>query len=248
MPTPLKILLVEDDWSVRSAVKDYLIKHEFVVAEAASCESALITAAQFRPDVAVLDIVIPEKDGGRAEFSKDTGIDIARHLRERFPQVGIVFLSAYFDRGPEVARMFMDGHDRIVYLLKGSRPQELYNAIQNVAQGSAGLEIASGVQAQRQTIFDSVLETLNETERICAIDALTRLPELSEQEKHVFDVVGGCLTRQQAAEMLSLSSSTINSHMDAIYSKLHLSTRCSGLNPLPLLAKIYLLMRLKETL
>jgi len=119
MPTPMKILLVEDDWSVRSAVKDYLAKQGYVVAESASCESALITAAQFCPDVAVIDIVLPEKDGGRADFNKDTGIAIARNLRERFPQVGIVFLSAYFDRGPEVARMFMDGHDRIVYLLKG---------------------------------------------------------------------------------------------------------------------------------
>lgn len=247
MTTALKILLVEDDWSVRLAVKDYLTRHQFVVAEAASSESALLTADQFRPDVAVIDIVLPQKDGDRAVFNKDTGIDIARNLRLRFPQVGIVFLSAYFDRGPEVARMFMDGHDRIVYLLKGSPPQELYNAIQKVAQGSSGLEIARGVQAQRQTVFDSVLETLNETERTCVLDALARIPELSEQEKHVFDVVGGCLTRQQAAEMLSLSGSTINSHMDAIYSKLHLSTRCSGLNPLPLLAKIYLLMRLKES-
>jgi DNA-binding NarL/FixJ family response regulator len=248
MPNALKVLLVEDDWSVRSAVREYLLKHEFSVAEAASAESAVERAASFLPDVAVIDIVLPEADGGRADFNQDTGIDVARRLRARFPRLGIVFLSAYFDRGPEVARLFMDGQDRIVYLLKGSRPQELYNAIQNVAQDGAGLQIAGGVHAQRQLIFDRVFEELSAPEQACVVRALTRLKELSEPENRVFAAIGSCLTRQQAAETLSLSTKTINSHMDAIYTKLGLSDAGHGLNPLALFAKIYLLSKLKESL
>lgn len=248
MMNPLKILMVEDDWSVRSAVKDYLSKHEFVVAEAASCESALITAVQFLPDVAVIDIVLPEKDGDRADFNQDTGIRIARQLRQQWPQMGIIFLSAYFDRGPEVARMFMDGQDRIAYLLKGSRPQELYNAIQNVAQGSTGLQISNGVQVQRLSIYERVLETLSELERACVMRALACLNELTEPERRVFEIIGASQTRQQAAKTLSLSAKTIGSHMDSIYTKLGLNDVCQGINPLPLLAKIHLLSHLKDSL
>jgi DNA-binding NarL/FixJ family response regulator len=245
---PLKVLLVEDDWSVRSAVKEYLTKYGYHVAEAASRTSAVACVSEFQPDVAVIDIVLPEKDGGRADFKQDTGIDIAHQFRELFPRVGIIFLSAYFDRGPEVARMFIDGHDRIVYLLKGSRPQELYNAIQNLAQGGAGLEIASGVQTQRKSLFDRGLETLNASERSCVLTALAQLSELTEPELRVFELIGSCQTRQQAADILSLSAKTISSHMDSIYTKLHLNELAAGLNPLPLLAKIYLLNRLKESL
>jgi len=248
MIPPLKVLLVEDDWSVRSAVKEYLTKYGYLIAEAASRASAMACVSEFQPDVAVIDIVLPENDGGRADFKQDTGIDIARQFREQLPRVGIIFLSAYFDRGPEVARMFMDGHDRIVYLLKGSRPQELYNAIQNLAQGGAGLEIASGVQTQRQTLFDLGLKTLNTAERSCVLAALAQLAELTEPEMRVFELIGSCQTRQQAAEALSLSAKTISSHMNSIYSKLHLNDLAVGLNPLPLLAKIHLLYRIKETL
>jgi CheY-like chemotaxis protein len=132
---PLKVLLVEDDWSVRSAVRDYLEKHEFLITEASSSHSALELAGEVLPDVAVIDIVLPEEDGGRANFNQDTGIMLARRLREHIPQVGVVFLSAYFDRGPEVARMFMDGHDRIVYLLKGVPPS---GTVQRHPEGCSG--------------------------------------------------------------------------------------------------------------
>jgi DNA-binding NarL/FixJ family response regulator len=246
MTLPLKVLLVEDDWSVRLAVKEYLTRREFDVAEAASRESALAFASGYQIDVAVIDIVLPDKDGERADFRQDTGIEIALRLRESYPKMGIIFLSAYFDRGPEVARMFIDGHDRIVYLLKGSRPQELFNAIQNLARGGAGLEIASGVQTKRKTFFDSALETLNDAERVCAVAALAHLSELTEPELRVFELIGSCQTRQQAADLLSLSTKTINSHMDSIYSKLCLNELAAGLNPLPLLAKVRMLNKLKE--
>jgi len=114
----LQVLLVEDDWSVRGAVRDYLAKHEMVVSEADCLETALSAADTLSPDVAVVDIVLPERAGERPNFDRHVGIQVARQLRERFPKLGVVFLSAYADRGPEVVQLFMDGHQRIVYLLK----------------------------------------------------------------------------------------------------------------------------------
>jgi DNA-binding NarL/FixJ family response regulator len=82
------------------------------------------------------------------------------------------------------------------------------------------LEIASGVQVQSKSLYDLTLETLTEVERVFIVEALACLPELTEPEMRVFDAIGACLTRQSAADKLSISTKTVNSHMDSIYAKL----------------------------
>jgi two-component system response regulator DevR len=196
-------------------------------------------------DVAVIDIVLPERAGERANFEQHVGIQVARQLRERLPSLGIVFLSAYVDRGPEVIQLFMEGHDRIVYLLKGSKPQELLEAIRKVAGGLSALEIAAGVQAVRRTVFDLALRMLSSEEQACVKLALENLAALSEPERRVFETLGACRTRQQAANELGLATKTVDSHMDAIYNKLYLREGVCGLSLLMLLAKIHLLHGLR---
>jgi len=247
MPQPLKVLLVEDDWSVLSAVRDYLVKREMSVFEANCLETALTVLDTIQPDVAVLDIVLPERPGERADFDRHIGIEVARQLRERLPHLGIVFLSAYVDRGPEVLQLFMEGHDRIVYLLKGSKPQELLDAIHEVAGGLSALRIATGVQMAHKTVLGQALETLAEEEKACVIIALDHLETLSEPEWRVFEAVGKCQTHQRAAQELAISTRTVGSHIDAIYDKLGLREAAPGLSPLALLAKIHLLYCLQQT-
>jgi DNA-binding NarL/FixJ family response regulator len=246
MPPLIKVLLVEDDWAVRNAVRDYLVRHGLTVCEADSQQTALATAEAEQPDVVVLDIVLPEKSGDRPVFEEDVGINVARRLREMLPRLGVVFLSAYVDRGPEVVQLFVDGHDRIVYLLKGSRPEELWNAIHKVARGLSGLEIAPGVRATRQTAFDLALSTLAAEERKIVEAALCALRALSLPERRVFEAVGSCQTHREAAMRLNIAAKTVSSHMDAIYDKLRLRDTGNGLNPLALLAKIHLLAHLQE--
>jgi two-component system response regulator DevR len=246
MHQQLKVLLIEDDWSVRSAVRDYLIKRGMSVFEANCLEDALAVAGTTRPDVAVVDIVLPERAGERADFERHVGIQVARQLREWLPRLGIVFLSAYIDRGPEVVQFFMDGHDRVVYLLKGSKPRELLDAIHEVAGGLSALKIAPGVQTARKTAFDLALATLTDAEKACVMTALDNLKSLSEPEWRVFEAVGKCQTHQRAAKELSISARTVGSHMDTIYDKLRLREAPPGLNQLALLAKIHLLYHLQQ--
>jgi DNA-binding NarL/FixJ family response regulator len=241
----LRVLLVEDDWTVRSAVHDYLSRRQMEVAEADCAETALRVADQHQPDVAVIDIVMPEKAGQRPDFDSHVGIEVARELRKRFPEMGVVFLSAYVDRGPEVIQLFMDGHNRIAYLLKGSRPQELLDAIHRVAHGASALEIATGVRTARDGAFDLALGSLTAEEQAAISAALDGLTALSEPEWRVFEAVGRCRTRQQAAGELGVSVKTVASHIDAIYSKLALRQIHPGLNQLALLAKLHLLNHLR---
>jgi DNA-binding NarL/FixJ family response regulator len=161
--------------------------------------------------------------------------------------MGIVFLSAYMDRGPEVIRLFMDGHDRIVYLLKGSKPKELLDSIHKVSKGLSALEIAIGVQTTHKTAFDLALQRLTTEETMYVTTALNHLADLSEPEWRVFESVGSCRSRQHAARELDLGASTISTHMDTIYDKLHLRDKNASLNQLMLLAKIHLLHHLRQT-
>ena len=246
MSQPLRVLLVEDDWAVRHAVRDYLVRHEMIVEEADCLDAALVTATACQPDVAVIDIVLPRRAGERADFNKHTGVEVARQLRQELPQLGIVFLSAYVDRGPEVVQLFMEGHDKIVYLLKGSKPQELMDAIHRVARGLSTLEIGPGVQGKRKTPFDLALDGLTLEEQASVTFALIRLELLSEPEKRVFQMIGSCRTHKQAADQLGISAKTIGSHIDAIYDKLGLRELAPGLSQLMLLAKIHLLDHLRQ--
>ena len=75
--------------------------------------------------------------------------------------------------------------------------------------------------------------------------ALTGLPDLSEPERKVFDAIGRCLTRQQAAVELGLSPKTVSSHMEKIYERLNLQNVPPGMNTLALLAKLHLLHELQ---
>lgn len=247
MQQPLRVLLVDDDWSVRSAVQAYLSRRQMEVIEADCAETALRVADEHLPDVAVIDIVMPERAGQWPNFDSHVGIELARQLRERFPQMGIVFLSAYVDRGPEVIQLFMDGHSRIAYLLKGSRPQKLLDAIHKVAHGASALEIATGVRTARDRAFDLALSSLTAEEQTAITTALDSLSTLSEPEWRVFEAVGRCRTRQQAAGELGISAKTVASHIDAIYGKLALRQIHPGLNQLALLAKLHLLNHLRTS-
>ena len=246
MSQALKVLLVEDDWSVRSAVRDHLVRHGMVVAEADCLEAALMVADAESPSVAVIDIVLPERAGQGADFDQHIGIETARQMRQRWPQIGIVFLSAYADRAPEVIQMSMGSKRGVVYLIKGSKPLELLNAIHRVAQGAVGLEIAPEAMARRKTPFDLAWDRLTAAEQESAKVALAGLSELSESEWRVFEAVGQCRTQDQAAADLALSPKTVSSHVNSIYGKLRIREGSAGLNPLALLAKVHLLYGLHQ--
>jgi len=246
MAPKLIALIVEDDWTVRNTLHDFLAKRNITVLEADSLEAVAALPTSPPPNVAIVDIVLPERAGERANFDQHVGIEVARLLRELFPQIGIIFLSAYVDRGPEVIEMYMEGHQGISFLPKGSKPQELIDAIHRITEGSVSLEIATGVRARRAGVVERAIAVLSPEERVAVLAALSAIDTLSRPEKRVFEVVGMCRTRKRAAAILGISPKTVSSHMDAIYDKLKLRRTDDGLNQLPLLAKVHLLYKLQQ--
>ena len=245
MSHTLRVLLVEDDWTVRSALTEYLAKKLFAVVATDAYDAALATAAETAFDAAILDIVLPRHSGDHAVFRDNTGLAVARDLRRLHPNIGIVFLSAYVDRGPEVVQLYMEGHENIVYLAKGSKPAELMEALHKVTRGGPALEIGAGIKRTRESPFDVAWRTLSPLEQELAERALNRTDSLSEAESHVFEALGACLTRHEAAARLHVTLKAVDYHINNLYDKLLLHELPNGFSPSALLVKIYLLAQLK---
>jgi two-component system, NarL family, response regulator LiaR len=244
----LQVLLVEDDWTVRSALVDYLAKKQISVVATDAYEPALAAARTQQFDVAIVDIVLPRTSGERAAFRDNIGLDVARDLRRVQPAVGIIFLSAYVDRGPEVIQLYMEGHENIVYLAKGSKPAELMDALHNVTHRVSTLEIGAGITRARESHFDVVWKMMSPPEQELAQRALDRMGNLSEAEQQVFQYLSMCLNRREVAVQLHVTAKTVDYHINNLYGKLLLNELPEGFNASALLIKIAVLSQLKREL
>ena len=122
--TPVRILLADDDQSVRSAVRRILeAQRDFqVIAEAETGRQVLDISTALQPDVVILDINMPELDG----------LETARELQKDVPKTRIVFLSMYADRRfvQRAANLGVSG-----YVLKDRALSQLAEATRIVIQG-----------------------------------------------------------------------------------------------------------------
>ena len=100
MTHPLTVLIVEDHWTVRKSMHEFLEENLITVHQADSHDDALRQFADIGDsvDVAVIDIVLPRDSGGHASSRENLGVETARHLIEANPDLGIVFYSSYEDR------------------------------------------------------------------------------------------------------------------------------------------------------
>lgn len=241
-----RILLVEDDWMVRNTLSDHLTKKRFQVVATDSQEEAMRAVSEISFDAAIVDIVLPRVSGEQASFQDNIGLTIARELRRLQPTLGIVFLSAYVDRGPEVVQMSMEGYGHIVYLAKGSKPSELMGALRKVMRSSSTLELGPGIQPTRATVFDVVWQVLAAEEQMLVKRGLDHLPKLSDAERRVFEALGVSLSRHGAADRLGVSIKAVDYHINIIYDKLLLHELPAGYSPSALLVKVYLMAKVQQ--
>ena len=157
--TPLNtILLVDDDALMRDGVQRYLrMVGGYVVVEAATTVEAQALARTLAPVAAVVDITLTPN------ASRDTGLLLARQLKNEFPALGIVLFSAFSDYLPEVLRWQNEGRLGIAYLLKGCPPSELLLALQTVLSGRNFLTAEAHVK--RPQLADEVYQMLTAEER-----------------------------------------------------------------------------------
>jgi DNA-binding NarL/FixJ family response regulator len=202
MGDKIRILLADDHAVVRQGIRQFLEEAGdiAVVAEAGDGAEALRLVEAHQPDVAVLDIRMPEV----------TGVEVARRIKERFPQVRVLVLTAY-DDDPYVFALLQAGADG--YVLKTASGDELVRAVRTVYAGETALspEIAGKVVRQA---------TRRRPE-----GAADQVEPLTDRELDVLRLAARGLTNRAIGHELGISHRTVQGHMANIYGKLGVNSR-----------------------
>lgn len=199
-PTPLRVLLADDHEVVRQALRALLEQHGFaIVAEAADGRAAVVAASRLRPDVAVLDVAMPNLNG----------VDAAHEIARVAPATRVILLSALDDSHfvPEAVRAGVRG-----FVLKVQGIDDLVHAIQEVSQGH--LYVSAGVS---QAVVDAVAAGAGAGERGSRRDGTRRL---SRRERQVVQLVAEGKSTKQIGELLEISAKTAEFHRGRAMDKL----------------------------
>jgi DNA-binding NarL/FixJ family response regulator len=196
----LKVFLLDDHELVRAGLRGLLEETSEidVVGEAGTAEEALRRVPALGPDVAVLDVRLPDGDG----------VEVCRELRSRMPELRCLMLTSFADDDALFAAI-MGGASG--YLLKQIRGNDLVNAIVRVGNGESLIDPA---------LAGKVLARLREGP--AQDESLSRL---SEQERRVLNLLSEGLTNRQIAERLYLAEKTVKNYVSNLLAKLGMSRR-----------------------
>lgn len=220
MEQELDVLIVDDDVLNREGARLYLQQQGFGVYEAGDVQSAWQTVVDSRPDVAVLDIVIPAAPRVSVQHHRNMGVMLARRIKYEYPQIGVVLFSAHEDRGSPVWELLHQGHAGIVYTLKGRSPETLLQGIRDAHAGRVVLDPA--VLATPYSLADEFVRNLAEVERPWVENAAERVGRLTPREREVVNRIAASYNVDGIADRLGISSKTVENHITAVYSKLGL--------------------------
>lgn len=195
----LRVFLLDDHEIVRRGVRDLLEAEGDleVVGEAGTAEQALTRIPATSPDVAVLDVRLPDGDG----------IEVCRDIRARNPHVQCLMLTSYAD-DEALFTAIMAG--AAGYVLKQVKGNELVDAVRRVGRGESLLDPA---------VTRRVLERLRTKPEEDDLAALT------EQERRILDLIGEGNTNRQIGEKLFLAEKTVKNYVSNLLAKLGMSRR-----------------------
>jgi NarL family two-component system response regulator LiaR len=190
-------MLVDDHTMVRRGLATFLKAFDDLelAGEAESGEAALQVCAEVLPDVILMDMVMPDMDGAAATHL----------IRRQFPQVQVIALTS-FKEGDLVKHALSAG--AIGYLLKDVSADELARAIR-------------AAHAGRATLSPEAAQALVETTNQSPAPGL----DLTEREREVLALMVEGLNNTQIAGRLSVSPSTIKSHVSNVLAKLGVASR-----------------------
>ncbi|WP_405628565.1 response regulator transcription factor [Streptomyces sp. NBC_00016] len=197
----ITVFLLDDHEVVRRGVREMLsVESDIeVVGEAGTAADALVRIPATRPDVAVLDVRLP--DG--------SGVEVCREIRSRDDSVKCLMLTSYAD-DEALFDAIMAGASG--YVLKAIRGEELLTAVRDVAAGKSLLDPVATAR---------VLQRLREG----APKADDRLAHLTDQERRILDLIGEGLTNRQIGTELHLAEKTIKNYVSSLLSKLGMQRR-----------------------
>ncbi|WP_246430881.1 response regulator [Streptomyces rectiverticillatus] len=204
---PIRVFLLDDHEVVRRGVHDLLdAEDDIVVAgEAGTVDHALARGPALRPDVAVLDVRLPDGDG----------ITVCRELRSRMPGLACLMLTS-FDDDDALLDAIMAG--AAGYVLKQIKGSDLVSAVRTVASGQSMLDPATTTRLMTSLRGDG-------GDGGDAGPGDERLAGLSPRERDILALIGDGLTNRQIGKSLFLSEKTVKNHISRLLAKLGVERR-----------------------
>ena len=201
----LTVLIADDHPLVREALHQALDgeRDMEVVAEAGDGAEAVKLASELKPDVAVMDIVMP----------KLNGIEATRKIKEIAPQIAILILTAYDD--DEYVLGLLDA-GAAGYLLKSARGCDLAGAIRAVKSGES-------------VLHPKIIAKLLKRAMTAPVKERKASDLLSERELEVLRLVALGMSNKEIAEKLFLSQRTVKAHLTNIFNKLNVASRSEAI-------------------
>ncbi len=197
---PIRIVIADDHVLVRQGIRAFLETHADleIVGEADAADGAVAMCAEVRPDVALVDLVMP---GG--------GIDATRRIRETSPVTRVVLLTSFEDAQQIVAAVRAGA---LSCLLKDVDADALADALRKAAHGEAVLHPRVAAR-----LVDALQHGAPQTDDL--------LGSLSQREREVLTLVAEGLNNQAIAARLGIGEKTVKTHVSNVLGKLDVADR-----------------------
>lgn len=195
----IRVFLVDDHEVVRRGIADLLESEEMtIVGEAGSVAEALARVPAVLPDVAVLDVRLPDGNG----------VELCRELRSAIPDLKCLMLTS-FDDDEALFGAIMAG--AAGFVLKQVRGSDLVQAVKTVAAGGSLLDARSTAAVMRRIQAEQ--------------EQAEPLKALTDQERAVLELIAEGLTNRQIGERLFLAEKTVKNYVSHLLAKLGVDHR-----------------------
>jgi DNA-binding NarL/FixJ family response regulator len=196
----IKVFLLDDHEIVRRGVQEVLEAESdiTVVGQAGTAASALARIPALRPDVAVLDVRLPDGDG----------VSVCRDIRSKMPGVACLMLTSYGD-DEALFDAIMAG--AAGYVLKQIRGTDLVGAVRTVASGKSMLDPEAASRLMKRM-----------REQAARSDPLAGL---TDQQRRILELIGEGLTNREIGERLFLAEKTVKNYVSALFTNLGMQRR-----------------------
>jgi DNA-binding NarL/FixJ family response regulator len=200
---PISVFLLDDQEVVRRGVRGFLESEPDirVIGEAGTASAAMAQILALRPDVALLDVRLPDGDG----------VAICREVRSRAPEVSCLMLTAFGDDQVQLDALMAGAAG---YVLKQVRGSDLAGAIRTVASGRSLLTTRA---------VSKLIARLE-----AASGQRDELAGLSEQQRNILQLIGEGLTNRQIGERLFMSEKTVKNYISTLFRKLGVEQRTAA--------------------
>ena len=196
----VRIFLLDDHEVVRRGLRGLLEAEEDfeVTGEASTAEEALRRIPATRPDVAVLDVRLP--DG--------SGVEVCREVRDAHPEINCLMLTSFADDEALFSAIMAGAAGYVLKQIKGT---DLIDAVRRVANGESLLD---------PSVTKQVLERLRAPSQ-----QQDELSGLSPQERKILELIGEGYTNRQIADTIHLAEKTVKNYVSNLLSKLGMARR-----------------------